>query len=162
MDVEHVRAVRAGKKSQIVIALDSDAHPTLDELEVVSNEIGELFDASEDQGTLNLGPGYTLEVTTPGVEHPLTLARHWRRNRGRAVVITGEDGKESKWRIGALSADETKVILVRRGVKQSEVNAAIVSEIPKAVVEIEFNAPPAAEQEIVDASFEEAEQAITR
>lgn len=65
MDVEKVRTVAAGKKSQVVIALDSDAHPTLDELEVVSNELSELFDARENAGEINFGAGYTLEVTTP-------------------------------------------------------------------------------------------------
>ena len=74
LDVEQIRAVRAGKKSQVVIALDGDTPPTLDELEVVSNELSELFDAHEDAGDLNFGAGYTLEVTTPGVDMPLTQA----------------------------------------------------------------------------------------
>ena len=55
LDVEQIRAVRAGKKSQVVIALDGDEHPTLDELEVLSNELSELFDAHESAGDLNFG-----------------------------------------------------------------------------------------------------------
>ncbi|PAT10284.1 MULTISPECIES: ribosome maturation factor RimP [Corynebacterium] len=156
LDVEQIRAVRAGKKSQVVIALDGDEHPTLDELEVVSNELSELFDAHESAGDLNFGAGYTLEVTTPGVDMPLTAPRHWRRNRGRAVALLDADGKKETWRIGALNDAEDRVVLIERGAKQPRVETRLVSEMPKAVVEIEFKAPPAAEQELVDAAYEEA------
>ena len=61
MDVEAIRTVKAGKKSQVVIALDSDTHPTLDELEAVSNELSQLFDDAEERGEVNFGAGYTLE-----------------------------------------------------------------------------------------------------
>ncbi|MDK8307091.1 ribosome maturation factor RimP [Corynebacterium imitans] len=155
LDVEQIRAVRAGKKSQVVIALDGDTPPTLDELEVISNELSELFDAHEDAGDLNFGAGYTLEVTTPGVDMPLTEPRHWRRNRGRAVALLDADGKKELWRIGALDETETRVALIERGAKVPAVQARLVSEMPKAVVEIEFKAPPAAEQELVDAPFDE-------
>lgn len=155
LDVEQIRAVRAGKKSQVVVALDGDTPPTLDELEAVSNELSELFDAREEAGELNFGAGYILEVTTPGVDMPLTQPRHWRRNRGRAVALLDEDGKKELWRIGALNEDETHVALIERGAKVPAVEARPVSEMPKAVVEIEFKAPPAAEQALVDAPYEE-------
>ncbi|WP_291313112.1 ribosome maturation factor RimP [Corynebacterium sp. UBA2622] len=150
MDVESVRTVKAGRKSQVVIALDSDTHPTLDELEAVSTEIGELFDAHEDAGEVNFGAGYTLEVTTPGVDLPLTLMRHWRRNRGRRVRV-GED----LYRIGALDETAGTVVLVGTG-KTPTVHLRTVSELPPAVVEVEFNNPPAAEMELAEKSYDEA------
>ncbi|QYH19571.1 ribosome maturation factor RimP [Corynebacterium aquatimens] len=151
MDVEDVRAVKAGKKSQVIVALDSDTRPTLDELEVVSQELSELFDATEDAGKLNFGAGYTLEVTTPGVDLPLTQPRHWRRNRGRLAVIEGK-----AWRIGALRDDESEIILVEAGTKTPKVAVRAVSDLPAAVVDIEFNQPPAAEVELAELSFDEA------
>ena len=159
MDIEHIKAVKAGKKSQIVIALDADSRPTLDELEVVSNEIGELLDAEEENGAFSFGAGYTLEVTTPGVDLPLTAARHWRRNRGRLVKVNDTNGRSSTWRIGAMNPEETKVVLIEAGKKTPSVQILEVSEMPKSVVEIEFNAPPAAERELSEATFEEAEVA---
>ncbi len=150
MDIEDVRTVRAGAKSQVVVALDSDSHPTLDELEVVSNEISELFDATEAAGDINFGAGYTLEVTTPGVDLPLTEARHWRRNRGRRVRVG-----ETVYRVGALDGEEGRIVLVTTG-KAPAVRVRAVSELPAAVVEVEFNNPPAAEMELAGKSYDEA------
>ena len=41
---------------------------------------------------------YTLEVSSPGVDRPLTEPRHWRRAAGRLVKVkvTGE----GPWRAG--------------------------------------------------------------
>lgn len=150
MDVEGVKTTKAGAKSQVIVALDSDSRPTLDELEGVSEELSALFDAREDAGEINFGAGYTLEVTTPGVDLPLTAPRHWRRNRGR-VVKAGEE----RWRIGPLSEDETEVALVEVGAKQPKVFVRPVSGMPKSVVEVEFNTPPAVEAELAAQSFEE-------
>lgn len=151
MDLEDLRTVKAGKKSQVVVALDSDSRPTLDELEAVSQELSSLFDDLENAGEINFGAGYTLEVTTPGVDLPLTEVRHWRRNRGRLVEVEGR-----AYRIGALSDDENEIVLVEGGAKTPKVFVRPVSEMPKSVVEVEFNAAPAAEVELAELSFEEA------
>ena len=37
---------------------------------------------------------YTLEVTSPGVDRPLTLPRHWRRNTGRLVAVDAGGGRD--------------------------------------------------------------------
>lgn len=95
MDLEHIRVNRAGKKTLVAISLDSDNRPDLDQLEVVSTAISELFDAQEASGALSFGPGYTLEVGTPGIDVPLTTARQWRRNRHRLVVLEVEGKNQS-------------------------------------------------------------------
>ncbi|SER42148.1 ribosome maturation protein RimP [Corynebacterium cystitidis DSM 20524] len=165
MDIEHVGTTRAGKKSVVSIAVDSDSRPTLDELEVVSNDIGEILDDAEAAGALSFGAGYSLEVTTPGVDHPLTLPRHWRRNRGRLVKLTDEQGQKTLWRIGALNDAETHVIVVKHEgtsqagtsqVRSPEVEVVPVFETTRAVVEIEFGKPSAAEAEVADETFETA------
>ncbi|WIM66836.1 ribosome maturation factor RimP [Corynebacterium breve] len=159
MDVERIKITKAGKKSVVAIALDSDSRPTLDELEEVSNEISALFDEHEERGELNFGAGYSLEVTTPGIDHPLTLPRHWRRNRGRLVTLTDDNGNKTQWRIGALSDDEQEVALIShepKGGKNLRVDSVRVSDSVRAVVEIEFSNPPATEAEIAEEPFEEA------
>lgn len=156
MDVERVRTVAAGKKSQVVVALDSDSHPTSDDLEQVSKELGEFFDAREEAGELNFGAGYTLEVTTPGVDLPLTEPRHWRRNHGRRVALPGGEGEGGVYRIGALNDAEDTVVLVDAGARQPGVHLRAVSGLQGAVVEIEFNTPPAAEMELVNLTFDKA------
>lgn len=154
LDIETVKTVKAGKKSQVVIAVSGDEAPTLDQLEEVSNAISELFDAAEDRGDVDFGAGYTLEVTTPGVDLPLTQPRHWRRNRGRLVSAGGQ-----VFRLGALDAAEENIVLITPSAKKSEapsVRVAPISELSGAVVEIEFNSPSEAELELAERDFEDA------
>ncbi|MFP7364610.1 ribosome maturation factor RimP [Corynebacterium callunae] len=155
LDIEGLRVTKAGPKSAVAIKLDSDQRPDLDLLEVVSQEIGELFDAAEARGDLSFGAGYTLEVSTPGVDNPLTQPRHWRRNRGHLVALT-VDGKKEVARIGALNDDETAVVLITRNKKLLEVTVLELANSPHAVVEIEFAKPAQEEIELAESTFDEA------
>lgn len=155
LDIEVVRTVKAGRKSQVVVAVAGDEAPTLDQLEEVSNELSELFDAAEERGALNFGAGYTLEVTTPGVDLPLTEPRHWRRNRGRLIAAG-----DTTYRVGALNdAEDTVALVVPAEKKSSEptVELAPISSVSGAVVEIEFNAPPEKELELAETRFSDVE-----
>lgn len=152
LDVEDIRVTRAGKKSVIAIHLDADDRPDLDRLEVVSKDISELLDAAEDRGDASFGAGYTLEVSTPGVDLPLTAPRHWRRNRHRLVSL----GEQGTWRIGALSPDETSVVLVRTVKKDRQMRILELAEEVPAVVEIEFATTPEAETELTGLDFDQA------
>jgi ribosome maturation factor RimP len=53
--------------------------------------------------------GYTLEVTSRGVDRPLTLARHWTRNVGRLAVVTTVEGERTNGRI--VGATDERVML---------------------------------------------------
>jgi len=60
---------------------------------VVSREISAALDAADEAGGEVLAGEYQLEVGSPGVDRPLTLPRHWRRNRGRLVAVNGLTGR---------------------------------------------------------------------
>lgn len=154
LDVEDIKVNRAGAKSAVAIKLDSDNRTDLDKLEVVSREIGELFDAEEAAGRLNFGAGYTLEVSTPGVDMPLTVARHWRRNRGRRVTVEIE-GQARTVRIGAMNEQETAVILIERNKRELSTSVVQLADVPRAVVEIEFAQPAQDEIALAGSTFDE-------
>lgn len=140
LDVEEVRATRAGKKSVIAVAVDGDNRPDLDVIEKLSKELSAVLDESEEQGLYTYGASYSLEVSTPGVDHPLTKPRHWRRHRHRLVRFPERD---ETWRVGALDESESSVVLVRG----KNVEIMELARAPKAVVEIEFASAP--ENELV-------------
>lgn len=155
LDIEAVKTVKAGKKSQVVVAVAGDEAPTLDQLEEVSNELSELFDAAEERDDVNFGAGYTLEVTTPGVDLPLTQPRHWRRNRGHLVTVS-----EKTYRIGALNEAEDTVALIVPAEKKSgepAIELVPISSVSSAVVEIEFNTPPEKEMELAEKDYQDVE-----
>lgn len=127
-DVEYVSLRRAGRRTVVVVAVDTDGGVMLDDIAEYSREISEALDESDVMGELP----YTLEVTSPGVNRPLTLPRHWRRAQGRMVRVRLDDGETVEGRI--VSSDEQGAILDMRG-QQRGVQFA---DVEKAVVQVEF------------------------
>ena len=105
MDLELVRMSTAGKRRLLRIVVDSDDGVSLDDAADVSRDVSALLDASSALGDVP----YTLEVSSPGVDRPLTEPRHWRRARGRLVrvKVTGEGPVEGR----VLAADGDGVTL---------------------------------------------------
>ncbi|MEL4154410.1 ribosome maturation factor RimP [Corynebacterium bovis] len=148
-DVEYVTVTRAGAKSAVRVAVDGDPRPDLDRLEELSHRVSEAFDAAEERGDLSFGPGYTLEVTTPGVDMPLTQLRHWRRNVGRLVALP--EGGGTVRVAGVAEGEDGPVHLILPGGKGTppRVVARGLADVAGAVVEVEFSGAPAAERELI-------------
>ena len=89
LDVEAVELTPAGKRRVLRIAVDGDDGVTLDDVAGATKKVSEVLDASDVMGE----QPYTLEVTSRGVDRPLTLPRHWRRNTDRLVKVTTTGGE---------------------------------------------------------------------
>ena len=83
MDLDGVRVIGAGRRRLLRVVVDADGGVSLDDIAVVSRELSAALDAA---GAMGEAP-YTLEVSSPGVDRPLTQPRHWRRNTGRLVSV---------------------------------------------------------------------------
>lgn len=142
-DLDALEQVRAGKRRLVRVVIDSDAGVGLDDITAVSRAVAGVLDSCDD---LLAGP-YTLEVTSPGVDRPLTQPRHWRRNRMRLVRVLLAEGGELVGRIGGCD-DEGVTLLVSGALRR-----VCYAELARAVVEVEFNQPPAAEVAALDAAF---------
>jgi ribosome maturation factor RimP len=83
LELESVRIGRAGRRSLLRVVVDGEHGVSLDDIAVVSRAVAAEVDAAD-----AMGPGsYTLEVSSPGVDRPLTEPRHWRRAAGRLVRV---------------------------------------------------------------------------
>jgi len=131
LDIEAVEITPAGKRRILRVAVDKDGGVTLDEVAEATREVNRVLDGSDVMGE----QPYTLEVTSRGVDRPLTLPRHWRRNAGRLVKVTFVDGRAATGRI--LDSDEEQVTLEVSGARREVAYA----EVKKALVQVEFNRP---------------------
>ena len=86
-DLEELVVTPAGRRSVVRVVVDRDQGVSLDDVAEVSRAISAVLDQND--GELGRAP-YVLEVTSPGVDRPLTEPRHWRRNTGRLVTVTVE------------------------------------------------------------------------
>ena len=141
LDVEAVELAAAGKRRVLRVAVDQDGGVTLDEIADATREVSRVLDDSD---VMEESP-YTLEVTSRGVDRPLTLPRHWRRNAGRLVKADLVEGGEVTGRVDE-SDDEGVTLLVdhraSKGAKPKIVPTRVpYADIAKARVQIEFNRP---------------------
>ena len=108
-DLEELVVTPAGRRSVVRVVVDRDAGVTLDDIAEVSRAVSDVLDSNDD------GMGrtpYVLEVTSPGVDRPLTEQRHWRRNTGRLVVVgVGSAGSVEQLTARVLEVDDTGVTL---------------------------------------------------
>lgn len=96
---------RQGGRIKVTILLDSDTGITIDECADISRRLGEQMD---ELNVFGESP-FTLEVSSPGVDYPLTFSRQYVRNIGRQLVVTLADGSTHR---GTLeSVDEAQILL---------------------------------------------------
>jgi ribosome maturation factor RimP len=126
-DLEEVNVSRAGRRHVVRVLVDTDGGINLDDVAVVSREISAALDEAEERGGEVLAGEYQLEVGSPGVDRPLTLPRHWRRNRGRLVAVNGLTGR-------VVGVDDAGVTLDVDGATR----ALTFAELGAGKVQIEF------------------------
>lgn len=89
-DLEDLAVARAGRRHLVRVIVDGDGGVSLDAVADVSRAVSAALDRAEESGTDLIAGEYQLEVSSPGVDRPLTLPRHWRRNVGRLVRVTAK------------------------------------------------------------------------
>jgi ribosome maturation factor RimP len=133
LDQLDVRA--AGRRHTVKVVVDSDTGVGLDDIAVISRAISVELDGQEHL----LGGSYTLEVTSPGVDRPLSGPRHWRRAHLRQVAVRLHDGGQFTGRVGA-AGEESATMLV-----DGELREVSYADVASASVQVEFRPVPAAE-----------------
>jgi ribosome maturation factor RimP len=101
MDLESVRVSAAGRRRLLRVVVDSDQGVSLDDAAAISRQLAAVLDTAPVMGDFP----YTLEVSSPGVDRPLTDPRHWRRAVGRLVQVTATDAGSISGRVVAADAD---------------------------------------------------------
>jgi len=122
--IEDITITSAGKRSMLTVIVDGDTHLSLDQVTVATKAISEIV---ENLPTLGNNP-FTLEVTSPGLDRPLTKPRHWRKNQDRLIKVVLTDGKEIMGRI----KDSTESSV---NIDDQTINFA---DIKRATLEVEF------------------------
>jgi len=113
-----------GSPTILTVIVDSDTHLNLDQVTSVTKEISEVLENLEELGETP----FTLEVSSPGIDRPLTLPRHWRKNHGRLSTIKLHNGQLVKGRIGEYLDEKVKI----------DDQEIALADIEKAHIEIEF------------------------
>ena len=122
--LEDVTITSAGRRSMLTVIVDGDTHLSLDQVTSATKAIGEIVESIQSLGETP----FTLEVTSPGLDRPLTKVRHWQKNINRLVKVVLLDGSEVKGRINEVNEANSVV-------GEIKVN---YSDIKRATLEVEF------------------------
>ena len=130
-DLEGLTVTKAGRRLLVRVLVDKDGGISLDDVAVVSKACSKALDEADSTGGPFADTPYTLEVSSPGVDRPLTEPRHWRRNIGRLVAVNiGEEPVKGR----ITDASERGIELEADGVRRS----ATYAELGPGKVQIEL------------------------
>ena len=137
LDLEDVVVTQAGKRRQLRVVVDQDGGISLDTVAAVSTAVAAQLDDTDAMG----GSPYVLEVTSPGVDRPLTAPRHWRRNRTRLVKVATAEATALEGRL--VEVDDDGIGVESDGV----VTRLAWDRVASGRVQVEFNRPATTEGE---------------
>jgi len=137
--LEDVDLRAVGRRLVLRILVDTETGVNLDDVAKASHLISEVLDEKD---PFDDEP-YTLEVSSPGVDRPLTMPRHWTRNLGRLVAVTLTNSKQLTGRISSIDGDVVVLEFDNKGRKTTQ--QIPLAEIAKAIVQIEFSRVESAE-----------------
>lgn len=131
--LEDVNLVTPGSHRIVTVIVDGESALNLDQVTVASKLVSELMDEATFMGETP----FTLEVTSPGIDRPLTLPRHFAKNVTRLLKVTKTDGIVITGRITSNTESEVTLSVVEK--KETKEVVVALADIKRAVVEIEFN-----------------------
>ena len=131
--LEDVNIVSPGQHRIVTVIVDGESGLNLDQVTVASKLVSELLDEAPFMGETP----FTLEVTSPGIDRPRTLPRHFAKNVDRLLKVTKNDGVVVTGRIRS----NTEIAVTLEVAEKKEVKEVTVAlaDIKRATVEIEFN-----------------------
>ena len=151
LELEDIELRTVGRRLVLRVLVDSDRGVTLDEVAAASQSVSDVLDSSDALGDEQ----YTLEVSSPGVDRPLTEPRHWRRSTGRLVAVTLRSGPPVTGRVVEVSDDAVALEVADRG-RTSRTRVAL-SDVARAVVQVEFTRVADADLETDDSDDSDGE-----
>jgi ribosome maturation factor RimP len=150
-EIEDVVIDARARPPRITVIADGDTALDMDTIAALSRSASSLLDAVK-----SIEGRYVLEVSSPGVDRPLTNEKHFRRARGRKIELALSDGTQVTGRVGEMRDHTLSLVVHDDRARDWTVRPVSLDEILKAVVQVDFSPPSERELELatVDRSAE--------
>ena len=103
---------------KLIILVDGDHGVGIDDCVAISRHLG--FHLEEENV---VDQAYNLEVSSPGIDTPLTLPRQYTKNVGRTLSVKLADGKKHEGKLNGLTED---ALLLEETVKEKGKKSELV------------------------------------
>ena len=143
-EIEDVVVHATARPPRITVVADGDVPLDMDTIAALSRSASGLLDAGVD-----VDGHYILEVSSPGIDRPLTTEKHFRRARGRVADVTLADGSVVTGRLGDVVEGRVRVVIRGDRGAKPVVRQIPLGDIASAVVQVEFGRPDPREMELL-------------
>jgi ribosome maturation factor RimP len=140
-DEEHfiveVKIDRVADKTKILILVDADQGMTIAACASLSRALSGELETNE-----LLEEAYTLEVSSPGLDYPLTEKRQYLKNIGRTLKVFLLTGEEVSGKLKEVEEQGIKLVVTKKekGKKSvEEEHSFAFNELKKSIVQVSFN-----------------------
>ena len=124
-----ITATKGPKK--LLILIDGDEGINIDDCAKMSRVIGSIIEEKE-----LIEDTYRLEVSSPGLDHPLLILRQYIKNIGRQVKVTLNDGKVVKGKLQ--QANNNQLVVEEALKKETKILTLLFKDIKKTEVQVTF------------------------
>lgn len=134
--VVEVKVEEKAGKPRLLILIDADQGITIEACAKVSRAVSEELESSE-----IFGDAYVLEVSSPGLDYPLSSPRQYQKNIGRGLKVMLASGTEVTGKLLELDSENVKLLVKKKekGKKATEEEISLpFSEIKKSIVQVSF------------------------
>ena len=135
--IVEVKIDRVADKTKILILVDADQGMTIAACASLSRALSVELETNE-----NLDEAYILEVSSPGLDYPLTEKRQYQKNSGRSLKVHLLSGEEVVGKLKEVEEQGIKLVVTKKekGKKSVEEEQSIsFNEIKKSIVQVSFN-----------------------
>jgi len=140
-DEEHfiveVKIDRVADKTKILILVDANQGMTIAACASLSRALSGELETNE-----LLEEAYTLEVSSPGLDYPLTEKRQYQKNIGRTLKVFLLSGEEVSGKLKEVEEQGIKLVFTKKekGKKSvEEEHSFAFNELKKSIVQVSFN-----------------------
>ena len=120
-------------KEKVLVFIDSDNGVGIDQCARLARSISKQLDE------INLFEGsYTLEVSSPGLDYPLTHIRQYHKNIGRTVKVRLHDDRLLLGELIDVNADGIQLIIKKKKSEEQDIESVPFSEIKRTNIVVTF------------------------
>lgn len=134
--VVEVKLEEKAGKMRLLILIDADQGLTIDSCALVSRAVSEELETNE-----IMDQAYLLEVSSPGLDYPLSSARQYQKNIGRDLKVLLNSGTEVSGKLLEVQEAGIKLLVKKKekGKKATEEEVVFpTEEIKKSIVQVSF------------------------
>jgi ribosome maturation factor RimP len=133
LELVDVQLLGGGRQRVLRLFIDKPAGVTLEDCENISHQVGTILDVED----VVPGEGYTLEVSSPGVDRPLMKPKDYERFIGQKIKLQLRQPRENRKRFdGRLEAFDGSTITL--SIEKGELIQIPLSEVEKANLKYEW------------------------